>query len=157
MDAWVQCEGIKSKERFIDTMSDLPESSVRGLSQRNAKDPPQTLASLYTWGNGPIVPNTEWKTWMKREQSINKVPNAEYRNKETSRIRTRHAKCGIRMCANVEQEKKYNSFHIKNNRDHFGNKSDQNGNKGKKKFASEQFRVLVVTYSNRLLAWCICM
>ena len=78
---------------------------------------------------------------MKREQSINRVPNAEYRNKETSKIRTRHAKCRIRMCTNVEQEKKYN-------RDHFGNKSNQNGNKGRNKFASEQFRVLVVTYSN---------
>ena len=52
------------------------------------------------------------------------------------------------MCTNVEQEKKYNRFHIRNNRDHFGNKSEQNGNKGKKKFASEQFRVLAVTYSN---------
>ena len=89
---------------------------------------------------------------MKREQSINKVPNAECRNKETSRTRTRHATCGIRMCTNEEQEKKYNSFHIRNNRDHFGNKSDQNGNKGKKKFASEQFRVLVVTYSKRYQA-----
>ena len=76
------------------------------------------------------------------------MPNVDYRNKETSRIRTRHATWGIKMCTNVEQEEKYNSFHMRNNSDHFGSRSDQNENKGKMKFTSEQFRVLVVAYSN---------